>query len=152
MATHVKELFIPIWHHPGFRTTGKLGLDALGLAVAWGLAMAAQSGQPSLPSLPIPLLSRQALAWMAVALASNLAFRLPSQHFRHFGRRDQGRVLAATGVLALASLLLPRIPGLGGGSASAFPGGTPLLATLATGLVWMAIGGFIMAKMINFEI
>jgi FlaA1/EpsC-like NDP-sugar epimerase len=139
MATHMKELFINSWHHPGFRATGKLGLDTLGLAVAWGLALAAQSGQPS------ALLSRQALAWMAVALASNLAFRLPSQHFRHFGRRDQGRVLAATGVLALASLLLSMLPlraglaGLGGGPASAFPGGTPLLAALATGLVWIAL-------------
>jgi len=133
MATHIDKLISKFYHHPALRATAKLGLDATSLLLAWCLAMAAQSGRPT------ALLGRAALAWMAVALASNLAFRLPTQHFRQFGRRDQGRVLAATGVHALAGLLLPRIAWLGGGSARALAEATPLLAALATGLAWMAL-------------
>ena len=133
MATYIDKSINTVHSHPALRATAKLGLDATSLLLAWCLAMTAQSGRPT------ALLSPAALAWMAVALASNLAFRLPSQHFRQFGRRDQGRVLAATGVLALAGLLLPRIAWLDGGSARALAGATPLLAALATGLAWMAL-------------
>jgi FlaA1/EpsC-like NDP-sugar epimerase len=127
MATHAKT-FLPIAYQPGLHLLGKVLIDLFLAGLAWVAACSPASMHMSL-NPPI-----HAIGWMVVALALNLSFQLHRQHYRFFGRRDLLRVVFATLVLALAVLLLTA-PGAWG--TSEFQTRALLLASLATGLLWL---------------
>jgi len=111
---------------PRLRRTVKISADALAAALAFGIAshILLQRG---------PTLTGMA-AYLLAAMALNLAFRFPTQHYRAIDIHDARTLVLGTLALMAASTVLGLLGAYGPlGSA------VGLEASLITGFIWLAI-------------